>query len=56
MRMVINTSVCLCVVKHIASGNEVEVERLLSDAEREEDVRMCHPLCSCDLCDIQLSG
>lgn len=42
--------------EHIASGNEAEVERLLSDAERDEDVRMCHPLCSCDLCDIQLSG
>ncbi|KAM3608680.1 uncharacterized protein V6R79_002982 [Siganus canaliculatus] len=42
--------------EHIANGNEAEVERLLSDGERDEDARMCHPLCSCDLCDLQLSG
>ncbi|XP_028264059.1 ankyrin repeat domain-containing protein 27 isoform X2 [Parambassis ranga] len=42
--------------EHIANGNEVEVERLLSEGEGDEDVRMCHPLCSCDLCDLQLSG
>ncbi|KAM3870209.1 ankyrin repeat domain-containing protein 27 [Diretmus argenteus] len=42
--------------EHIAGGNEAEVKRLLSEAESDEDVRMCHPLCSCDLCDLQLSG
>ncbi|XP_023811300.1 ankyrin repeat domain-containing protein 27 isoform X2 [Oryzias latipes] len=42
--------------EHIANGNESEVERLLSEGEADEDVRMCHPLCSCDVCDAQLSG
>ncbi|RVE71447.1 hypothetical protein OJAV_G00051770 [Oryzias javanicus] len=42
--------------EHIANGNEAEVERLLSEGEADEDVRMCHPLCSCDVCDAQLSG
>ncbi|XP_007551458.1 ankyrin repeat domain-containing protein 27 isoform X2 [Poecilia formosa] len=42
--------------EHIANGNEAEVERLLSEGEADEDVRMCHPLCSCDLCDGHLSG
>uniref|UniRef100_A0A669ER20 Ankyrin repeat domain 27 n=1 Tax=Oreochromis niloticus TaxID=8128 RepID=A0A669ER20_ORENI len=45
-----------CLFEHIANGNEEEVERLLSDGEADEDVKMCHPLCSCDLCDLQLSG
>nr|XP_046249206.1 ankyrin repeat domain-containing protein 27 isoform X2 [Scatophagus argus] len=45
-----------CLFEHIANGNEVEVERLLSEGERDEEVRTCHPLCSCDLCDLQLSG
>uniref|UniRef100_A0A3Q0SSN2 Ankyrin repeat domain 27 n=1 Tax=Amphilophus citrinellus TaxID=61819 RepID=A0A3Q0SSN2_AMPCI len=45
-----------CLFEHIANGNETEVERLLSEGEADEDVRMCHPLCSCDLCDLQLSG
>ncbi|XP_047452609.1 ankyrin repeat domain-containing protein 27 isoform X2 [Mugil cephalus] len=45
-----------CLFEHIANGNEAEVERLLSEGEADEDVRMCHPLCSCDLCDLQLSG
>uniref|UniRef100_A0A8P4KKH2 VPS9 domain-containing protein n=1 Tax=Dicentrarchus labrax TaxID=13489 RepID=A0A8P4KKH2_DICLA len=45
-----------CLFEHIANGNEVEVEHLLSEGESNEDVRMCHPLCSCDLCDLQLSG
>ncbi|KAG7522037.1 ankyrin repeat domain-containing protein 27 isoform X1 [Solea senegalensis] len=45
-----------CLFEHIANGNEVEVERLLCEGESDEDVRMCHPLCSCDLCDLQLSG
>ncbi len=48
--------VSVCVLQHIVNGNEVEVERLLSEGESNEDVRMCHPLCSCDLCDLQLSG
>ncbi|CAL9695217.1 unnamed protein product [Knipowitschia caucasica] len=42
--------------QHIANGNEAEIERLLSKGESDEDARMCHPLCSCDLCDLQLSG
>uniref|UniRef100_A0A3B4UVT6 Ankyrin repeat domain 27 n=1 Tax=Seriola dumerili TaxID=41447 RepID=A0A3B4UVT6_SERDU len=45
-----------CLFEHIANGSEAEVERLLSEGEMDEDVRMCHPLCSCDLCDLQLSG
>ncbi|XP_039989970.1 ankyrin repeat domain-containing protein 27 isoform X2 [Xiphias gladius] len=45
-----------CLFEHIANGNEAEVERLLTEGESDEDVRMCHPLCSCDLCDLQLSG
>ncbi|CAN9499033.1 unnamed protein product [Ophioblennius macclurei] len=45
-----------CLFEHIANGCEAEVERLLSEGEADEDVRMCHPLCSCDLCDLQLSG
>ncbi|XP_029951992.1 ankyrin repeat domain-containing protein 27-like [Salarias fasciatus] len=45
-----------CLFEHIANGNEAEVQRLLSEGEADEDVRMCHPLCSCDLCDLQLSG
>ncbi|KAM8892454.1 ankyrin repeat domain-containing protein 27 [Spinachia spinachia] len=42
--------------EHIANGNEADVQRLLSEGERVEDATMCHPLCSCDLCDLQLSG
>uniref|UniRef100_A0A7N8Y1F1 Ankyrin repeat domain 27 (VPS9 domain) n=1 Tax=Mastacembelus armatus TaxID=205130 RepID=A0A7N8Y1F1_9TELE len=45
-----------CLFEHIANGNEAEIKRLLSEGKSDEDVRMCHPLCSCDLCDIQLSG
>ncbi|KAM7397266.1 hypothetical protein PAMP_020250 [Pampus punctatissimus] len=45
-----------CLFEHIANGNEVEVKRLLSEGESDEDVKRCHPLCSCDLCDLQLSG
>uniref|UniRef100_A0A3Q3XF11 VPS9 domain-containing protein n=1 Tax=Mola mola TaxID=94237 RepID=A0A3Q3XF11_MOLML len=44
-----------CLFEHIANGNEAEVEHLLNEGERDEDVKMCHPLCSCDLCDLQLS-
>ncbi|CAG01081.1 unnamed protein product, partial [Tetraodon nigroviridis] len=42
--------------EHIAKGNKEAVEELLSEAERDEELRLCHPLCSCDLCDLQLSG
>ncbi|XP_068595462.1 ankyrin repeat domain-containing protein 27 [Brachionichthys hirsutus] len=42
--------------EHIANGDEVEVGRLLSEGEKDKDITMCHPLCSCDLCDLQLSG
>ncbi|XP_037306293.2 ankyrin repeat domain-containing protein 27 isoform X2 [Pungitius pungitius] len=42
--------------EQIANGNEAEVQSLLSEGKRVEDVPMCHPLCSCDLCDLQLSG
>ncbi|KAM6937846.1 uncharacterized protein ankrd27 [Xenentodon cancila] len=45
-----------CLFEHVANGNEAEVERLLRESEGDRDVRMCHPLCSCDLCDVQLSG
>uniref|UniRef100_A0A3Q3A380 Ankyrin repeat domain 27 (VPS9 domain) n=1 Tax=Kryptolebias marmoratus TaxID=37003 RepID=A0A3Q3A380_KRYMA len=45
-----------CLFEHIANGNEAEVEHLLSEGQADEDVKMCHPLCSCDLCDGQLSG
>ncbi|XP_049330510.1 ankyrin repeat domain-containing protein 27 isoform X2 [Astyanax mexicanus] len=46
-----------CLFEHIANGNEVEVQRLLSEGESEEDRRqMCHPLCSCDACDLRVSG
>lgn len=45
-----------CLFELIANGNEAEVEHLLSEGEGDEDVRMCHPLCSCDLCDLQVSG
>ncbi|XP_051739522.1 ankyrin repeat domain-containing protein 27 isoform X2 [Ctenopharyngodon idella] len=43
--------------EHIVSGNEAEVQRLLSESESEEDGRkLCHPLCSCDACDLHISG
>ncbi|XP_077067659.1 ankyrin repeat domain-containing protein 27 isoform X2 [Siphateles boraxobius] len=43
--------------EYIVSGNEVEVQRLLSESESEEDGRkLCHPLCSCDACDLHISG
>ncbi|RXM35953.1 Ankyrin repeat domain-containing protein 27 [Acipenser ruthenus] len=46
-----------CLFEHIASGNESEVEKLLSEGENEEEsIPMCHPLCSCDSCENQLSG
>ncbi|XP_026856782.2 ankyrin repeat domain-containing protein 27 isoform X1 [Electrophorus electricus] len=46
-----------CLFEHIANGNDLEVQRLLSEGESENDrSRMCHPLCSCDSCDLRLSG
>ncbi|XP_031421001.1 ankyrin repeat domain-containing protein 27 [Clupea harengus] len=43
--------------EHIAGGKEAEVRRLLSESEKEEDgVKMCHPLCSCDSCELRVSG
>ncbi|KAM8861624.1 ankyrin repeat domain-containing protein 27 [Synchiropus picturatus] len=45
-----------CLFEHIANGNEAEVECLLGEGESDEDGKMCHPLCSCDQCDLQLSG
>lgn len=49
-------SVCVC-GQYIVSGNEVEVQRLLSESESEEDgKKLCHPLCSCDACDLHISG
>ncbi|KAK1162097.1 ankyrin repeat domain-containing protein 27-like isoform X1 [Acipenser oxyrinchus oxyrinchus] len=46
-----------CLFEHIASGNENEVEKLLNEGENEEEsIPMCHPLCSCDSCENQLSG
>ncbi|XP_041124170.1 ankyrin repeat domain-containing protein 27 isoform X2 [Polyodon spathula] len=46
-----------CLFEHIAGGNESEVEKLLSEGKNEEEnIPMCHPLCSCDSCETQLSG
>ncbi|KAI7811583.1 putative ankyrin repeat domain-containing protein 27 [Triplophysa rosa] len=43
--------------EHIVSGNVSEVQRLLCESENEEDgMKMCHPLCSCDACDLRISG
>ncbi|KAL6090111.1 hypothetical protein STEG23_003463 [Scotinomys teguina] len=44
--------------KHIASGNQKEVERLLSQDDQDKDVmqKMCHPLCSCEDCEKLVSG
>ncbi|NXU48575.1 ANR27 protein, partial [Turnix velox] len=47
-----------CLFKHIASGNEEEVERLLSHGASDKDAvqQMCHPLCYCDKCEKLVSG
>lgn len=47
-----------CLFELIASGNQKEVERLLSQAESDEDTvqKLCHPLCSCDCCEKLVSG
>ncbi|XP_017717207.1 PREDICTED: ankyrin repeat domain-containing protein 27 isoform X2 [Rhinopithecus bieti] len=43
---------------HIASGNQKEVERLLSQEDHDKDAvqKMCHPLCFCDDCEKLVSG
>uniref|UniRef100_A0A672UP47 Ankyrin repeat domain 27 n=1 Tax=Strigops habroptila TaxID=2489341 RepID=A0A672UP47_STRHB len=47
-----------CLFKHIASGNQEEVERLLSQGDSDKDTvqQMCHPLCYCDKCEKLVSG
>ncbi|NXX43177.1 ANR27 protein, partial [Tricholaema leucomelas] len=47
-----------CLFKHIASGNQEEVERLLSQDDNDKDTvqKMCHPLCYCDRCEKLVSG
>ncbi|XP_062966296.1 ankyrin repeat domain-containing protein 27 isoform X2 [Cynocephalus volans] len=47
-----------CLFKHIASGNHIEVERLLSQDDHDKDAiqKMCHPLCFCDDCEKLVSG
>ncbi|XP_064015900.1 ankyrin repeat domain-containing protein 27 isoform X2 [Pogoniulus pusillus] len=47
-----------CLFKHIASGNQEEVERLLSQGDNDKDTvqKMCHPLCYCDRCEKLVSG
>ncbi|KAK7811869.1 hypothetical protein U0070_024132 [Myodes glareolus] len=47
-----------CLFKHIASGNQKEVERLLSQDDQDKDTmqKMCHPLCSCEDCEKLVSG
>uniref|UniRef100_A0A665TDY7 VPS9 domain-containing protein n=1 Tax=Echeneis naucrates TaxID=173247 RepID=A0A665TDY7_ECHNA len=40
----------------VSCHQEAEVECLLCEGESDEEVKTCHPLCSCDLCDLQLSG
>ncbi|XP_057566675.1 ankyrin repeat domain-containing protein 27 isoform X2 [Hippopotamus amphibius kiboko] len=47
-----------CLFQHIASGNQKEVERLLSQEDQDKDAvqKMCHPLCFCDDCEKLVSG
>ncbi|XP_069919657.1 ankyrin repeat domain-containing protein 27 isoform X6 [Oryctolagus cuniculus] len=47
-----------CLFKHIASGDQKEVERLLSQEDHDRDAAqtMCHPLCFCDDCEKLVSG
>ncbi|XP_075432458.1 ankyrin repeat domain-containing protein 27 isoform X2 [Ascaphus truei] len=47
-----------CLFQHIASGNQEEVERLLSQGDKDEEIaqKLCHPLCSCDICEKLVSG
>ncbi|CAK6436896.1 unnamed protein product [Pipistrellus nathusii] len=47
-----------CLFEHIASGNQKEVERLLSQEDQDKDAiqKMCHPLCFCEDCEKLVSG
>ncbi|XP_074864593.1 ankyrin repeat domain-containing protein 27 isoform X2 [Carettochelys insculpta] len=47
-----------CLFKYIASGNQEEVDRLLSQGDSDKDTvqKMCHPLCFCDNCEKLVSG
>ncbi|XP_077166705.1 ankyrin repeat domain-containing protein 27 isoform X2 [Paroedura picta] len=47
-----------CLFQHIASGNQDEVERLLSQGDSDKDTvqKMCHPLCFCHKCEKLVSG
>ncbi|XP_043843395.1 ankyrin repeat domain-containing protein 27 isoform X4 [Dromiciops gliroides] len=47
-----------CLFKHIASGNQEEVEKLLCQDHHDKDTvqKMCHPLCFCDNCEKLVSG
>ncbi|XP_018113522.1 ankyrin repeat domain-containing protein 27 isoform X2 [Xenopus laevis] len=47
-----------CLFKHIAAGNQKDVEKLLSQGDSDEEIvqKMCHPLCSCDNCEKLVSG
>ncbi|XP_001367751.2 ankyrin repeat domain-containing protein 27 isoform X2 [Monodelphis domestica] len=47
-----------CLFKHIASGNQEEVEKLLCQDDHDKDTiqKMCHPLCFCDNCEKLVSG
>ncbi|KAH0619590.1 hypothetical protein JD844_000322 [Phrynosoma platyrhinos] len=47
-----------CLFQHIASGNQEEVERLLSQGDNDKDTvqKMCHPLCFCETCEKLVSG
>uniref|UniRef100_A0ACB8EAU8 Uncharacterized protein n=1 Tax=Sphaerodactylus townsendi TaxID=933632 RepID=A0ACB8EAU8_9SAUR len=47
-----------CFFQHVASGNQDEVERLLSQGDSDKDTvqKMCHPLCFCDKCEKLVSG
>ncbi|XP_053522555.1 ankyrin repeat domain-containing protein 27 isoform X8 [Artibeus jamaicensis] len=42
-----------CLFKHIALGNQKEVERLLSQEDQDKDAiqKLCHPLCFCSDCE-----
>ncbi|XP_074149346.1 ankyrin repeat domain-containing protein 27 [Sminthopsis crassicaudata] len=44
--------------KHIASGNQEEIEKLLCQDDHDKDTvqKMCHPLCFCDNCEKLVSG
>ncbi|XP_062356328.1 ankyrin repeat domain-containing protein 27 isoform X1 [Cinclus cinclus] len=54
----ISTAPIDCLFKHIASGDQEEVERLLSQGDSDKDTvqKMCHPLCYCDKCEKLVSG